>query len=66
MPTDRFTCVWERAHICSASGTSNYKITERLFVVKGRENEYRRRMRQRQSKAQPTLFDYSNEEEETA
>lgn len=64
MPTDRFTCVWERAHICSVSRTSNYKITERLFVVKGRENEYRRRMRQ--SKAQPTLFDFSNEEEETA
>lgn len=59
MPTDRFTCVWERAHISSVSGTSNYKVTERLFVVKGRENEYRRRMRQ--SKAQPTLFDYEDE-----
>ena len=63
MPTDRFTCVWKRAHISSVSGTSNYKVQEQLFVVKGREDEYRRRMRQ--SKAQPTLFDYSNEEEET-
>ena len=63
MPADRFTCVWERAHVSSASQT-NTKVTERLFVAKGREEEYRRRIRQ--SKAQPTLFDYSNEEEETA
>lgn len=63
MPTDRFTCVWEMAHICSTSRT-NTKVTERLFVVKGREEEYRRKMWE--SKAQPTLFDYSNEEGETA
>ena len=63
MPADRFTCVWERAHVSSVSQT-NTKVTERLFVAKGREEEYRRRIRQ--SKAQPTLFDYSNEEEETA
>ncbi len=64
MPTDRFTCVWERTHVCRGCAYQNTKVIERLFVVKGREEEYRRKMWV--SKVQPTLFDYSNEEGETA
>ncbi len=59
MPSDRFTCVWERVHVMMANQKGCSKVIERLFVVKGREEEYRRRIWQ--SKAQPSLFDYSED-----
>ena len=59
MPSDRFACVWEKAHRSIISGTANNAVIERLFVPKAHEAEYWRRINE---SAQPTLFDYARKE----
>ena len=55
MPPDRFFKIASIPHISSNNGKGGTPVTECLFVVKGREGEYRRRMEA--DTRLPSLFD---------
>ena len=55
MPPDRFSCIADIPHVCGMSGQGGSPVSERLFVVRGREGEYR--MRMEADTRQPRLFD---------